>query len=96
MCFLAEGMQQPGAKEPVCVSVHHGKPELLQQCAPPDLNSVRKRVRSRRTRLMDEDTGWWMRTGAKVENKTSGWQGKDWKGKLGIRAESQCGKETRI
>lgn len=54
--------------------------------APPDLNSMGKRVRPRRTRLVDEDTGWWMRTGAKVENKTTGWQGKDQKGKLGIRA----------
>lgn len=44
--------------------------------APPDLNSMRKRVGPRRTRLMDEDTGWWMRTGDKVENKTTAWQGK--------------------
>lgn len=31
MHFFAEGMEQPGAKELVCISVHHSKPELLQQ-----------------------------------------------------------------
>lgn len=46
--------------------------------------------------MVDEDTGWWMWTGAKVENKTTGWKGKEQEDRLGIRAEFQCGKETRI
>lgn len=41
--------------------------------APPDLNSVGKRVRPRRTKVVDEDTGWWIRTGAKVENMRADW-----------------------
>lgn len=35
MHFLAKGLQQPGGKESVCISAHHGKSELLQQCCSP-------------------------------------------------------------
>lgn len=35
MRFLEEDRQQPGAKEPVWISVNHGKPDLLQQWHPP-------------------------------------------------------------
>lgn len=40
--LLAEGVHQPDTEEFVLLSVHHSKPELLQQGSALDLNSVGK------------------------------------------------------
>lgn len=62
MYLLAEGMHQPDTKESVLISVHHSKPELLQQwCSPwSELSGQKDHIKG------NQDGGWGQETQQKI------------------------------